>query len=463
MGHSASVHSAHVRETTASLFCREALKEASLRFVECCDERVAFAKFIKEGCWLDDICLNRNFTSDEKIIRTNTYKVKSTKLLDSCQLDNSNGGTDSLVLYDFIVPHKAYESMKVSMLQLIKEEQQNDDEGCALEESSKTATGTNSTNSSYRGSKKGSGKSSNDSSKSAYEQGRFDSVRLSGISEALWAAGGGSGSNLLEDHDFQGDYFDLEHSTTSTGFTRYQMLAILFTVLYPLYLRNSRCEESGKTSSKCCFMDREGYCMCAVPCKEPVSSPEACRAEELLLSAAAYFDEERMLRALALPAWLEQVPLAIEKCPLGISICDARAPIHGSAGYPILFVNKMLQKITGYSAHYFSGKSFSVLQGPGTEKEQIKLISSALAARRPIKIAITNYRKNGTTFLNMLVLKPVFNEQGVMCYVIGVSFDISRRDASLSELQQGDVILSLLPLILSSSSSTIENNTITKV
>ena len=143
----------------------------------------------------------------------------------------------------------------------------------------------------------------------------------------------------------------------------------------------------------------------------------------LLLAAAAHHDEERMLLHLSKPDWLHEMQQAFHQCPLGISICDART----GTGFPILYANSALQHITGYPMKHLIGRTFHLLQGPDTEEEQMSRMSSALKHKQSTRVVLTNYRKNGSKFVNMLALKPVFNQAGEFCYVIGVSFDISRR------------------------------------
>ena len=49
----------------------------------------------------------------------------------------------------------------------------------------------------------------------------------------------------------------------------------------------------------------------------------------------------------------------------------------------------------------------------------------------------------------MLAIKPVFDEQGVYSYVIGVQYDVSNVEASFKQIKQVNDLLSILPNILS--------------
>lgn len=66
------------------------------------------------------------------------------------------------------------------------------------------------------------------------------------------------------------------------------------------------------------------------------------------------------------------------------------------------------------------GKNCRFLQSDKTESESIKSLSEALKYAKPTRVSITNVRKDGTLFRNLLAIKPVFDENGVYRYVLGI-------------------------------------------
>lgn len=58
---------------------------------------------------------------------------------------------------------------------------------------------------------------------------------------------------------------------------------------------------------------------------------------------------------------------------------------------------------------------------------------------------LTNYRKNGEMFQNLLSMKPVFDADGIYRYVIGVQFEIVNDQSLKKRLVQLDKLLRLLP------------------
>jgi len=82
---------------------------------------------------------------------------------------------------------------------------------------------------------------------------------------------------------------------------------------------------------------------------------------------------------------------------------------------PIVFVNDAFAKLTGYTREETLGRNCRFLQGPATNTSDVEKVRQAIFARKPIEIDLLNYRKDGTTFWNRLLLSPVFDE-GVLTY-----------------------------------------------
>ena len=50
--------------------------------------------------------------------------------------------------------------------------------------------------------------------------------------------------------------------------------------------------------------------------------------------------------------------------------------------------------------------------GPSVEPEQVEALRNALSSAMPVKVALTNYRRDGTPFKNLLPMKPIFDSEG---------------------------------------------------
>jgi PAS domain S-box-containing protein len=367
------------------------------------EERTAFTDFLKDGLWLDEICLNCNFGENLTSLAQKAI--------------GSDRPPGLLEIHGFAVPEGLYLTVRVSLLKLECAQDLNE------HDSGKTEVG---------------GMEIATARSEASRRGSMDTTATSVLS------GGETQPALL--NAASGDYFDLDHRGAETGFSKLQLLSIMFLVLHPIYMKTKAQTDSiSKKNSRICFLDQYSQCRCLVPCAEPVEcSPAACRAQELLLAAAACFDEERMLQTLSGTQWLKQIPAAIEGSVLGIAVCEVRSDRH----FPIVYSNSAMHKITGYSARALQGQTFALFEGAQTEPEQIQRLHTLLSEGRTTKLGITHYKRNGAAFTNLLAVQPVYDAANNLRYVASVTFDPARSDASMLQLQQVDVILALLPLIL---------------
>jgi len=71
---------------------------------------------------------------------------------------------------------------------------------------------------------------------------------------------------------------------------------------------------------------------------------------------------------------------------------------------PIVYANPAFARLTGYPLESVIGRNCRFLQGPATEPERVARIRAAIAKGEDIAIEITNYRADGTPFLNRLTI-----------------------------------------------------------
>jgi len=113
---------------------------------------------------------------------------------------------------------------------------------------------------------------------------------------------------------------------------------------------------------------------------------------------------------------------AIESTTTGVVIVDYLAK-----DMPLIYVNPVFEKLTGYSAEECVGKNCRFLQGPKTDKNQVRQVREALEKGVKCKIPLLNYTKSGSTFWNELSLAPVRDQSGRITHYIGIQDDISLR------------------------------------
>jgi PAS domain S-box-containing protein len=147
-------------------------------------------------------------------------------------------------------------------------------------------------------------------------------------------------------------------------------------------------------------------------------------------------------------AWLAKFTSTADTFPACIVVSDMTQ--HGA---PMIFVNAAFCKVTGYTKEESVGRNCRFLQGPDTEPEAVATIRSTLSKGQDCHVKITNYRKNGEKFQNLLSMKPVFDAYGVYRYVIGVQFEVLADKSLKKRLTQLDALLHLMPTKLQSASA----------
>ncbi|MDA1231292.1 MAG: PAS domain-containing protein, partial [Planctomycetota bacterium] len=122
---------------------------------------------------------------------------------------------------------------------------------------------------------------------------------------------------------------------------------------------------------------------------------------------------------------------AIQSITQGIVITDAT-----QADNPIVYVNRSFELITGYAASEIEGQNCRFLQGKDTDPLAVTEIRDAIRNARPCTVELLNYRKDGTTFWNQLLLTPVHDDSGRVTQFIGVQIDVTARRTTEAQLQQ---------------------------
>lgn len=97
------------------------------------------------------------------------------------------------------------------------------------------------------------------------------------------------------------------------------------------------------------------------------------------------------------------------------------------SGPRIIYVNTAFTQMTGYSAEEVIGKTPLILQGPKTDKGEIKRINKCLLQWQICESTLVNYKKNGEKFWINFTLNPVANETGGFTHWVAIQRDITQR------------------------------------
>eukprot|EP00966_Prymnesium_polylepis_P057746 1337418-Prymnesium_polylepis.2 len=94
------------------------------------------------------------------------------------------------------------------------------------------------------------------------------------------------------------------------------------------------------------------------------------------------------------------------------------------AGAPLVYVNDLFCTLSGYGRDEVLGHNCRFMQGPDTEAERVGSMQECLRRGVDCHVKLTNYKKNGTTFCNLLALRPMFDSNGVLRFVVGLQLEI---------------------------------------
>ncbi|WP_298914412.1 PAS domain-containing protein [uncultured Algimonas sp.] len=95
---------------------------------------------------------------------------------------------------------------------------------------------------------------------------------------------------------------------------------------------------------------------------------------------------------------------------------------------PIVYVNRAFELTTGYSHRFVVGRNCRFLQGPDTDPQAVKNIAIALSRNDGVRQKILNYRADGSTFINDLVITPIKDADGEVAYFVGVQREIASSE-----------------------------------
>ena len=141
--------------------------------------------------------------------------------------------------------------------------------------------------------------------------------------------------------------------------------------------------------------------------------------------------------------WIHAFARAAEAWPACIVLSDMSLP-----GNPMLFVNREFCRVTGYTKDEASGRNCRFLQGPKTESHSVAVIQDTLRRGVDCHVKITNYRKSGGLFENLLTMRPVHDSNGVYRFCIGVQFEVAQEAMMHRRLTSLKDLIQLLPSIL---------------
>jgi len=134
-----------------------------------------------------------------------------------------------------------------------------------------------------------------------------------------------------------------------------------------------------------------------------------------------------------IPKVLAQI---LDSCINGVALSDPDLPDN-----PLVYVNEVFLRMTGYAREEVLGRNCRFLQGDDREQPALEEIRAALAQSRPVEVTLRNYRKDGTLFYNRLRIRPLLDSAGRVIYHLGVQYDVTDQVEAQHEIARLNALL----------------------
>ncbi|KAI8952920.1 vivid PAS protein VVD [Xylaria longipes] len=119
------------------------------------------------------------------------------------------------------------------------------------------------------------------------------------------------------------------------------------------------------------------------------------------------------------------VELGAVDASCAIVVCDIELP-----DCPVVYANEACAQLTGYPLGEMMGKNCRFMQAPGgqvsqssarshVEKSTVKKMRSAVHSNSELSVEVTNFKKNGQKFTNILTMIPICWNTPTPKYFIG--------------------------------------------
>ncbi|KAK5134953.1 hypothetical protein LTR08_005904 [Meristemomyces frigidus] len=95
------------------------------------------------------------------------------------------------------------------------------------------------------------------------------------------------------------------------------------------------------------------------------------------------------------------------------------------ADNPIVYASEEFYNTTQYGREYVIGRNCRFLQGPKSSNATVRRMIDALASGTEICETILNYRRDGSPFMNLLMIAPLYDNKGQVRYFLGCQIDVS--------------------------------------
>lgn len=254
--------------------------------------------------------------------------------------------------------------------------------------------------------------------------------------------------------NFKECYADLQERTC---FTPDQMAAFLISIVYPLYGQTG---ERKALFERGMSLDEIDDCSTVLQSADVTMNNDVAHLQDMLLAAAAFFDEHDLRNKLHSQEWIHTLHRAVGDCPLDVCICEVSTTggISGDsvALHPVL-VNDVARKRMHTLNRSFKQRRDSLqvdflhlwsIEGEETLQEEV---NRCLHTATPMQLTAVQAFSSARTVLDV---SHIFDAAGRHRYVLGVQMEVPEDGQSEKHLQYlRDTALVIAHIVKCSNSS----------
>ncbi|KAK3164099.1 hypothetical protein QOZ80_1AG0012670 [Eleusine coracana subsp. coracana] len=123
-----------------------------------------------------------------------------------------------------------------------------------------------------------------------------------------------------------------------------------------------------------------------------------------------------------IPALSSSLNLSLGRIKQSFVLTDPSLPDN-----PIIYVSDAFESLTGYSREEILGSNCRFLNGPGTSMEVLEEINHHVCSEKACTVDLLNYRKDGSSFRDLLHVSPIRDASGKVAFHIWVHLDVGTK------------------------------------
>ena len=119
---------------------------------------------------------------------------------------------------------------------------------------------------------------------------------------------------------------------------------------------------------------------------------------------------------------IEALIASIQLTSIATVVTDPRLPDN-----PIVAVNAAFERLPGHRAADVVGRNCRLLRGEESEPEASATLRRAVLEGKPVMAELLNYRRDGSSFRNAVMIAPIMGEDGAPILFIGSQMEVPAR------------------------------------